>query len=61
MALGIYIAIIIITILALILIKLIRNTSKTSYFGQSNKCKICGRKTRDTTCPNCKYDSKSFR
>ena len=61
MALGIYIAIVIIAILAVIMIKLIRNTSKTSYFGQLNKCKICGRKTHDTSCPNCKYDSKSLR
>ena len=61
MALGIYIAIVIIAILALIMIKLIRNTSKSSYFGQPNKCKICGRKTQDTTCPKCKYDSKSLK
>jgi len=61
MALGIYIAIGVIAILALIMFKLIRNTSKTSYFGQSNMCKICGRKTHDMTCPYCKYDSKSLR
>ena len=61
MALGIYIALGIIGIIAIIMIKLIRNTSKTSYFGQPNKCKICGRKTHDTTCPYCKYDSKSLR
>jgi len=61
MALGIYIAIGVIAILALIMLKLIQRTNKTSYFGQSNKCKICGRKTNDTTCPKCKYDSKSLK
>lgn len=61
MSLGIYIAIGIITILAFIMIKLYRNTSKTSYFGQQNKCKICGRKTHDLTCSKCKYDSKAFK
>jgi lysophospholipid acyltransferase (LPLAT)-like uncharacterized protein len=61
MALGIYIAIVIIAILAFIMIKLIRNTNKTSYFGQPNKCKICGRKSDDPTCPHCKYDSKSLK
>ena len=61
MALGIYIAVGVIAILAIIMIKLIRNTSKTSYFGQPNKCKICGRKSDDITCPKCRTNSKSLR
>jgi len=58
MAIGIYIALVIIAILALVLIKLIRNTSKTSYFGEPTLCNICGRKSQSSKCPYCEYNSK---
>ncbi|MDH3277028.1 MAG: hypothetical protein OEL77_03040 [Nitrosopumilus sp.] len=59
MALGIYIAIIVIAIMALVMIKLIRNTSKTSYFGEPNRCKTCGRKSQTPNCPYCKSNFRS--
>jgi len=61
MAIGIYIAIAIIVIIALVMLKLFRNTSKTSYFGEPNRCKICGRRSETPACPYCKSDSKSLR
>lgn len=61
MAIGLYIAVVIIAILAIVMLKLYRNTSRTSYFGEAKRCKICGRKTTDETCPFCKTNSKSFR
>jgi predicted Zn-ribbon and HTH transcriptional regulator len=61
MALGIYIAIVIIAIMAIVVMKLIRNTSKTSYFGEPNRCHTCGRKTETADCPFCKSNSKSLR
>jgi len=61
MALGIYIAIGVIAIMALIMIKLIRNTSKSSYFGEPKRCNTCGRKTETPDCPFCKSNSKSLR
>jgi hypothetical protein len=61
MALGIYIAIGVIAIMALIMIKLIRSTSKTSYFGEPKRCNTCGRKNETPECPFCKSDSKSLR
>lgn len=61
MAVEIYIAIGIIGILAFIFYKLIRNTSKTSYFGETKRCQICGRQTGNHTCPFCEKDSKSLR
>ena len=54
MALGIYVAIGIIVIIALVMLKLYRNTSKTSYFGESNRCETCGRRTEKANCPFCK-------
>ncbi|HUU48358.1 MAG TPA: hypothetical protein VMW55_06215 [Nitrosopumilaceae archaeon] len=59
MALGIYIAIVIIAIMAFVMIKLIRNTSKTSYFGEPDRCKTCGRKSQESSCPYCKSNLKS--
>jgi hypothetical protein len=61
MAVGIYIAIVVIGILAFVFYKLIRNTSKTSYFGESKRCQICGRKTQQITCQFCKKGSESLR
>jgi predicted Zn-ribbon and HTH transcriptional regulator len=61
MALGIYIAVVIIAIMAFVMIKLIRSTSKTSYFGEPSRCNTCGRKTETPNCPFCKSDSKSLR
>jgi hypothetical protein len=61
MALGIYIAIVVIAIMAVVMIKLIRNTSKTSYFGEPDRCNTCGRKSQTYDCPFCKSDSKSLR
>ncbi|MDH3617420.1 MAG: hypothetical protein OES14_01825 [Nitrosopumilus sp.] len=61
MALGIYIAIVVIAIMALVMIKLIRNTSKTSYFGEPIRCQTCGRRKQTLECPFCKSDSKSLR
>jgi len=61
MALGIYIAILVIAIMAIVMIKLIRNTSKTSYFGEPGRCNTCGRKSQTHDCPFCKSDSKSLR
>ena len=61
MALGIYIAIVVIAIIALVMVKLYRNTSKTSYFGESNRCKTCGRRKETQDCPFCKTNSKSLR
>jgi hypothetical protein len=61
MALGIYIAIVVITLMAIVLIKLIRSTSKTSYFGEPKRCFTCGRRTETPNCPFCKSDSKSLR
>jgi recombinational DNA repair protein RecR len=61
MALGIYIAVVIIAIMAFVMIKLIRSTSKTSYFGEPSRCNTCGRKTETPNCHFCKSDSKSLR
>jgi low affinity Fe/Cu permease len=61
MALGIYIAIAIIAIMAIVMIKLIQNTSKTSYFGEPSRCHTCGRRTETPDCTFCKSDSKSLR
>jgi len=61
MALGIYIAIVIIAIMAFGLIKIIQNTSKTSYFGEPDRCKTCGRKNQTSSCPYCKSNLKSKR
>jgi len=61
MALGIYIAVVVVGILAVITIKLIRNTDKASYFGEPNRCRTCGRKSQTDTCPFCKHGSKSLR
>jgi len=61
MAIGLYIAVAVIGILAFVFYKLIRNTSKTSYFGESKRCKICGRKTHDVTCQYCKKGSESLK
>jgi len=61
MALGIYIAIVVIAIMAVVMIKLIRNTSKTSYFGEPSRCNTCGRRTETPDCPFCKPNSKSLR
>jgi Tfp pilus assembly major pilin PilA len=57
MALGIYIAIVVIAIIALVMLKLYRNTSKTSYFGESKRCQTCGRMTESSNCPYCKLKS----
>jgi len=59
MALGIYIAIGVIAIIALVMIKLIRSTSGSSYFGEPNRCKTCGRKSQTPFCPYCKSNFKS--
>lgn len=59
MALGIYIAIVVIAVLALVMVKLIRNTSKTSYFGEPDRCQICGRKSPTSVCPFCRSNLKS--
>jgi len=61
MALGIYIAVVVISIIAVVMFKLFQNTSKTSYFGEPNRCKTCGRKTQTPNCPFCKSESKSLR
>ncbi len=61
MAIGIYLAIIVIAIIALVMLKLFRNTSKASYFGEPNRCKTCGRRSKTLDCPFCKTDSKSLR
>jgi hypothetical protein len=61
MALGIYIAIVVIAIMAAVMIKLIRNTSKTSYFGEPSRCNTCGRRSQTPDCPFCKPNSKSLR
>jgi len=61
MALGIYIAIVVIAIIGVVMIKLIRNTSKTSYFGEPDRCKTCGRKNQTSSCPYCKSNLKSKR
>jgi FtsZ-interacting cell division protein ZipA len=60
MALGIYIAIVVIAIIALVMVKLYRSTSKTSYFGEPNICKTCGRRKETPNCPFCKSNSKSL-
>jgi CDP-diglyceride synthetase len=57
MALGIYLAIIVIAIIALVMLKLFRNTSKASYFGEPNLCKTCGRRKKTPDCPFCKLKS----
>jgi len=57
MALGIYIAIVVIGIIALVMLKLFRNTSKTSYFGEPNICKTCGRTKKTLDCSFCKLKS----
>jgi len=61
MAIGIYIAIAVIAIIALVMIKLFRSTSKTSYFGEPKRCNTCGRRSETPDCPFCKTDSKSLR
>ena len=61
MALGIIIAVIVIAILAVVMIKMYKNTSKTSYFGEPNRCQVCGRRGDTGTCLFCKSDSKSLR
>jgi len=61
MAIGIYIAIAVIAIIALVMLKLFRSTSKASYFGEPNRCKTCGRRSKKLDCPFCKTDSKSLR
>ncbi|MDH3611194.1 MAG: hypothetical protein OEM79_05465 [Nitrosopumilus sp.] len=61
MALGIYIAIVVIGIIAVVIFKLYRGTSKTSYFGEPNKCKTCGRRSQTPNCPFCNSDAKSLR
>ena len=61
MALGIYIAVVVIGIIAVVMFKLVRNTSKTSYFGEPAKCKICGRASQTPNCPFCNSDAKSLR
>jgi predicted Zn-ribbon and HTH transcriptional regulator len=61
MALGIYIAIVVIAIMAIVMIKLIRNQSKTSYFGEPSRCNTCGRRKETPDCPFCKSESKSLR
>ena len=61
MALGIIIAVIVIAILAVVMIKMYKNTSKTSYFGEPNRCQVCGRPGDTSICPFCKSDSKSLR
>ena len=61
MALGIYIAIVVIAIMAVVMIKLIRRTSGTSYFGEPSRCNTCGRRRKTQDCPFCKADSKSLR
>jgi len=61
MALGIYIAIVVIAILAVVMIKLYQNTSKKSYFGEPNRCDICGRRSQTPKCPYCKANSRPLR
>ena len=61
MALGIYIAVVVISIIAVVMFKLFRNTSKASYFGEPSRFNTCGRKTQTPNCPFCKSDSKSLR
>lgn len=61
MAIGIYIAIVVIGILAFAMVKLIQRTSKTSYFGEPNRCANCGRKTQTPNCPFCNTKSNSLR
>lgn len=61
MALGIYIAIGVIAIIALVMIKLIRSTSKSSYFGEPKRCNTCGRETKTADCPFCKSNYKSLK
>jgi len=61
MAIGIYIALVVIGILAFAIIKLIQRTSKTSYFGEPSRCNTCGRRTETPDCPFCKPNSKSLR
>jgi hypothetical protein len=61
MALGIIIAVVVIAILAVVMIKMYKNTSKTSYFGEPNRCQVCGRRGDTGICPFCKSDSKSLR
>ncbi|MBA4461802.1 MAG: hypothetical protein H2B00_04755 [Nitrosopumilaceae archaeon] len=61
MALGIIIAVVVIAILAVIMLKMYKSTSKTSYFGEPSRCQVCGRKGNATNCPFCKSDSKSLR
>jgi len=61
MALGIYIAIVVIAIMAVVMIKLIQNTNKTSYFGEPNRCITCGRKTATSVCSFCNSNLKRQR
>lgn len=61
MALGIYIAIVVIGIIAIVMFKLFQKTSKTSYFGEPVRCQTCGRITQTSNCPFCKFDSKSLK
>lgn len=61
MALGIYIAVVVIGIIAVVMFKLFRNTSRTSYFGEPTKCKTCGRPSQTPNCPFCNSDAKSLR
>jgi uncharacterized protein HemY len=61
MALGIIIAVVVIAILAVVMIKMYRSTSRASYFGEPNRCQVCGRRGDNEICPFCKSDSKSLR
>jgi hypothetical protein len=61
MALGVYIVIVVIAIMAIVMIKLIQNTGKASYFGEPKRCNTCGRKSETPDCPFCKSESKSLR
>ncbi len=61
MVLGIIIAVGIAAIIGFIIIKLIRSPKKTGYFGKTNQCIACGRKTNSLICQFCKKNSKSLR
>lgn len=61
MVLGIIIAVGIASVIVFIIIKLIKSPKNTGYFGKTNQCIACGRKTNSLICKFCKKNSNSLR
>jgi len=61
MVLGIIIIGTILIIIALIIIRLIQNSNKEGFSGNTKQCMVCGRKTNSLVCKFCKKNLKSLK